>query len=145
VTVAVGERNWPFSFTDDVRFADLDAMGHLNNVAFLAFLESARVAYVVSADPTHDPGAAGDFGFVVAEAKIAYRSPGHYGERIETRLRPTVVGRSSFRIEFEMRVGQRLLADGYDVTVTYDTATASSTPIPPVLRTRLLADGAKER
>ena len=38
--------DWPFSFTDEVRFADLDAMGHLNNVAFLAFFESARVAYV---------------------------------------------------------------------------------------------------
>ena len=34
----------PFSHADEVRFSDLDINGHLNNVAFLEFLESARVA-----------------------------------------------------------------------------------------------------
>lgn len=145
MTVPVSRSGWPFSFTDEVRFADLDAMGHLNNVAFLAFLESARVAYVVAADPTHDPGRASDFGFILAEAKISYRSPGHYGELIETRLRPSTVGRSSFRIEFEMRVGERLVAEGYDVTVTYDHVNARSIPIPVALREQLVADGALQR
>jgi acyl-CoA thioester hydrolase len=137
--------DWPFSFTDEVRFADLDAMGHLNNVAFLAFLESARVAYVVSAEPAHDPGETSDFGFIVAEIMIAYRSPSRYGEQIETRLRPKTVGRSSFRIEFEMRVGERLVAEGHDVTVAYDQVAAKPVPIPAVLRDRLLADGAIAR
>jgi acyl-CoA thioester hydrolase len=141
----MSESDWPFSFSDDVRFADLDARGHLNNVAFLAFLESARVAYVVSTDPAHDPGQASDFGFIVAEIQIAYRSPGRYGERIETRLRPTSVGRSSFRIDFEMRVGDRLVAEGYDVTVSYDQVAGKSMPIPAVVRERLLADGALQR
>jgi acyl-CoA thioester hydrolase len=137
--------DWPFSFTDEVRFADLDAMGHLNNVAFLAFLESARVAYVVAADPAHNPGQASEFGFILAEAKISYRSPGRYGELIETRLRPKTVGRSSVRIEFEMRVGERLVAEGYDVTVTFDHHRGESIPIPASLRERLIADGALPR
>ena len=137
--------DWAFSFFDEVRFADLDSMGHLNNVAFLAFVESARVAYACQALPGRDPGAAGDFGFVVVEAKITYRSPGRYGERIETLLRPGAIGRSSFACEFEMRVGERVLADGYAVIVTYDQAAARSTPIPPPLRERLLADGAVPR
>src|ERR1019366_7594021 len=80
--------DWPFSFTDEVRFADLDAMGHLNNVTFLAFFENARVAYVRDAIPDHDPGQYADFGFMVVETKIAYRSAGRYGEAIETLLRP---------------------------------------------------------
>ncbi len=137
--------DWPFSFSDDVRFADLDAMGHLNNVTFLVFFENARVAYVTDAMASHDPGRLGDAGFVVAETKIAYRSPGRYGERIETLLRPGMIGRSSFSCEFEMRVGERLLAEGYAVLVAYDTAAAKPMPVPAALRERLLADGAVPR
>ena len=66
----------PFTHSDEVRFSDLDVMGHLNNVAFLVFFESARVAYARSVMPEHNPGSAGEFGFMVVEAKITYRSPG---------------------------------------------------------------------
>jgi len=135
---------WPFRFADEVRFADLDAMGHLNNVSFLAFFESARVAYVLDAVPDHDPGQTDDFGFMVVEVRITYRSPGHYGETIETALRPATVGRSSFRCDFEMRVGERVLADGHAVMVTYDHRAARSIPIPVALRERLMADGGRE-
>ena len=137
--------DWPFSFSDDVRFADLDAMGHLNNVTFLVFFENARVAYVTEALGAREPGGVAGPGFVVAETKIAYRSPGRYGERIETLLRPGTIGRSSFSCEFEMRVGERLLAEGYAVMVAYDTGAAKPVPVPGPLRERLLADGAVPR
>ena len=35
---------WAFTHSDEVRFSDLDVLGHLNNVAFLVFVESAREA-----------------------------------------------------------------------------------------------------
>ena len=90
---------WPFSFSDKIRFSDLDTQGHLNNVAFLVFVESARIAYAVSvAEPDEAPfGTQTDYTFMVVEVKIAYRSPGQFGETIETRLRPSQVGRSSSR------------------------------------------------
>jgi acyl-CoA thioester hydrolase len=141
----VSDVDWPFRLTDEVRFGDLDAMGHLNNVAFLTFLESARVAYAIAADPGYAPGQGGDLGFVVAEVKIAYRSPGHYGDLIETRIRPTNIGRSSFRADFQMRVGERLLADGHSVLVAISAAAGPPTEIPPALRERLIADGALAR
>ena len=137
--------DWSFSDRDEVRFADLDSQGHLNNVAFLVFFESARVAYVRSVAPEYDPGAADGLGFMVVEAKITYHSPGRYGEAIDTLLRPTTIGRSSFRCDFEMRVGDRVLADGYAVMVSYDHVAAKSIPVPDVLRRRLLADGAQQR
>lgn len=141
----MSDADWRFSFTDEVRFADLDVQRHLNNVMFLVFFESARVAYVQSLVSECDPGLAGEFGFMIAEVKITYRSPGRYGERIDTLLRPSTLGRSSFRLECEMRVGERVLADGYAVIVAYDLAAARSMPIPELLRERLLADGARPR
>ena len=79
-----------------------------------------------------------DFGIVVAELKISYRSPGQYGERIETTLRPACARASpASRTDFEMRVGERLLADGYSVQVIYDREERRPMPIPPALRERL--------
>ena len=141
----MSDGDWSFTDTDEVRFADLDSQGHLNNVTFLVFFESARVAYVRSVAPEYDPGSADGLGFMVVEAKITYHSPGRYGEAIDTLLRPTTIGRSSFRCDFEMRVGDRVLADGYAVMVSYDHVAAKSIPVPDVLRRRLLADGAQQR
>ena len=135
---------WAFSHSDEVRFADLDVMGHLNNVAFLVFAESARVGYMRVLMPNRDL-VAGDFGVMIAETKIRYRAPGHFGERIETRLRPADLGRTSFRVDFEMRVGDRVIADGYTVMVLYDRSAARPMSLPKALRQRLAADGARER
>lgn len=35
-----------FSIVQRVRFGDLDAMGHLNNVEFLRYFETARIAFM---------------------------------------------------------------------------------------------------
>jgi len=142
---ANGPSPWPFSHSDEVRFSDLDMLGHLNNVAFLVFLESARVAYVRTRLPSGEPLIPAGFGVVVAETGISYRSPGQLGERIETLLRPDEVGRSSFRLDFEMRVGERVIADGHSIMVFYDRAAERPAPLPALLRARLLADGARER
>jgi acyl-CoA thioesterase FadM len=85
------------------------------------------------------------FTFMVVEVKISYRSPGQFGDRIETRLRPSTVGRSSFHMDFEMRVSERLLADGYSVLVSYDPVAGRSIAVPQPLRERLIADGAQQR
>jgi len=145
--VSEAESSWPFSFSDKIRFSDLDTQGHLNNVAFLVFVESARIAYAVSvAEPDEAPfGTQTDYTFMVVEVRIAYRSPGQFGETIETRLRPSSVGRSSFTTDFEMRVGERLLADGHSVLVTYDPVGQRPIPVPDALRARLIADGASQR
>jgi acyl-CoA thioester hydrolase len=127
---------WPFTHTDRVRFGDLDAMGHLNNVAFLQFFESARIAFLKTLIPEHDPTQPSDFGLIFAECKINYRSPAFFDEDIATSVRPAEIARSSFRIEFEMRAqrDERLLAEGYGVLVGYRYAEAKAAPLPDRVR-----------
>lgn len=133
---------WPFSYVDRVRFGDLDAMRHLNNVAFLGFFESARIAYVTSLAPEHRPEEPDDFGLIFAECHINYRSPALFDEDIRTWIRPGDLARSAFRTYFEMRSerDERLLAEGYGVLVGYDYAAGRSTPLPEPLREALAAD-----
>lgn len=136
---------WPFSYVDRVRFGDLDAMRHLNNVAFLGFFESARIAYVTSILPGHradSPEENDNFGMIFAECHINYRAPAFYDEDIRTWIRPSSIARSAFRTEFEMRSERddRLLAEGYGVLVGYDYAAGRSRPLPDALRAALQAD-----
>jgi acyl-CoA thioester hydrolase len=130
---------WPFTHTDRVRFSDLDAMGHLNNVAFLQFFESARIAFLKDLIPEHDPTDPSDFGLIFAECRINYRSPAFFEEDIATSVRPSEIARSSFRIEFEMRSERdgRLLAEGYGVLVGYRYGEGRAAPLPDRAREAL--------
>jgi acyl-CoA thioester hydrolase len=67
-----------YTHTERVRFGDLDAMRHLNNVVFLRYFETARIAYQREILPAHDPSnpERDEFGIIFAECHINYRSPG---------------------------------------------------------------------
>lgn len=133
---------WAHCHVDRVRFADLDAMRHLNNVTFLTFFESARVEYIshlLGSDPMTRQ--AEQFGLIFAECKINYRAPAFLGEEIRTCVRPAEIARSSVKLDFAMHaVGDdRLLAEGYGVVVGYDYAAGRSMPLPDSFKAALNA------
>jgi acyl-CoA thioester hydrolase len=128
-----------FSVVQKVRFGDLDAMQHMNNVEFLRFFETARIEYIQTLAPEHVPTSTSTFGFIFAECHIAYRSPAHYGEEIRTFIWPAELRRSSLKLGFEMRVDadDRVVADGWGTLVGYDYTAGRTQPIPDDLRGRI--------
>jgi acyl-CoA thioester hydrolase len=122
-----------------VRFGDLDAMRHLNNVVFLRYFETARIAYLRELVPAHDPAHPenDEFGLIFAECHINYRSPVHFDEDVEVHCSIGTVRRSSFRVEFDMRVEGRLVAEGYGVLVGFDYNAQQAAPLPDSVRGRL--------
>lgn len=137
---------WAFTHADQVRFGDLDAMRHLNNVAFLQFFESARIAYITGIVPSHRPTEPeDDWGLIFAECHINYRAPAFFDEPIRTHVRPTHLRRSSVRIAFLMTsdTDGRVLAEGWGALVGYDYVAGRSCPLPATLTDVLLAAGAE--
>jgi acyl-CoA thioester hydrolase len=128
-----------FSIAQRVRFGDLDAMQHMNNVEFLRFFETARIEYIATLAPEHVPTERSQFGFIFAECHIAYRAPAFYGDDIRTFIWPAELRRSSLRLGFEMRVeaDDRLVADGWGTLVGYDYDAGRAQPIPDALRARI--------
>jgi acyl-CoA thioester hydrolase len=128
-----------FSMTQRVRFGDLDAMQHMNNVEFLRFFETARIEYIATIAPDHTPTSRSAFGFIFAECHIAYRAPAFYGDEIRTFIWPQELKRSSIRLGFEMRVEERdeTVADGWGTLVGYDYEAGRAQPIPDNLRARI--------
>jgi acyl-CoA thioester hydrolase len=112
----------------DVRFADTDAMGHVNNAVYLTYCESARIAYWT--DVTGEPvrlGTEGAESLILAEARITYRAPAFHGETITVETRTTRLGRSSFTLEHRLTAGvpdgpARLVAVSESILVRYDYA-----------------------
>jgi acyl-CoA thioester hydrolase len=137
---------WPFSFVDTVRYGDLDANRHLNNVVYLQFFEDARIAYVASLIPGRNPTESEDFGLIFAEAHVNYRAPAFYEETVRTWIRPFALRRSSFRVAFRMVAESdgRLLAEGWGALVGYDYPAGRAVPLIEELTTALRLAGAAD-
>jgi YbgC/YbaW family acyl-CoA thioester hydrolase len=130
---------WAYSQIDRVRFADLDARGHLNNVALLTFFEAARIMYLRNCfgeEDAHD--------LILVSQHIDYRAPGGLDDELRTLLRPTEIRTKSFRLGFEIRREENatLVAEGSGVYVAYDYANSASKALSPEMCARLQEDTA---
>lgn len=125
---------FPFVHYETARFSDLDGMGHVNNAVFSVYIEQARLAWFgrYAADepmPLHD--------VILARTEIDFRSQVGGGETVAVGVRPSRVGTKSFEFEFELRVGDRLVAEAKSVLCGYDYGSGHSIEVPERWRRRL--------
>ena len=122
----------------EVRFADTDAMGHVNNASYMTYCEIARAAYyeAVTGQPLPLGTHGASEGMILAEARISYRSPAFYGETLVIEARVGRIGRSSFTQEFRLtapdsRCGrERVVAVSESTQVMYDYSAERPIPVP---------------
>ncbi len=122
----------------EVRYGDTDALGHVNNATYLAYLEAARAGYyaAVAGRPFGTGPDAQRHVFVIAEARIAYRQPAFFGEPIVVEARVAWASRSSFGLEYRVVseggpiAPARLIADGETSQVMFDVGAGRPTRIP---------------
>jgi acyl-CoA thioester hydrolase len=130
-----------FVHRERVRFGDLDANAHLNNVVYLRYFETARIAFMRDLFPGHDPASpeASRGGLIFAECHIGYRSPVHFDEDVAIECSIGEIRRSAFRMNFEMKVDERLVAEGYGWLVGFDYGAQKAARLPEPLREALEA------
>lgn len=111
-----------------VRFADTDAMGHVNNAAYLTYVELARIDWwTARTGEALEREEGRDQGLILAEAEIAFRSPVFFGETVVVETRPGRLGRTSLGVEHRLTASRaggpiRLVATCRSVLVRYDYA-----------------------
>ena len=129
----------------EVRLADTDAMGHVNNAAYLTYVEIARVAYYeqVTGQPLPLGVHGSEEGMILAEIRMTYRSPAFYGETLTVESRVERIGRTSFQMVHritapESRYGPaRLVAVADSTLVSYDYTDERPIPVPDEWRTAM--------
>ncbi|HEU0007058.1 MAG TPA: thioesterase family protein [Terriglobia bacterium] len=129
----------PFKFSThiEVRFRDLDALGHVNNAVYLTYFEIARLHYWKKLFGSE---AFTRHSFVVVRAECNYRSPAHAGEVLQVFARVSELKRSSFIFEYEIVEAHtgRIVADGSTVQACFDPEVKRAKPIPHDLRDPIL-------
>jgi acyl-CoA thioester hydrolase len=122
----------------ELRFRDLDAVGHVNNVVYLTYMETARIQWWIEVTGHRDFR---NFGMILARTEIDYKAPASWGDRLEVGVRCASIRRSSFVLEFRVADpdGGRVFAEARKVLVHYDYDAGRSVPLPEALREKLKA------
>lgn len=123
----------------DVRFRDIDALGHVNNATVLTFVETARVPYMVAVGMSSAQAHIGDIAFIVAHINCNFRRPIFYGQHVEVGTRTVSIGRTSLKLEHRVEAAGQLVADGACILVHYDYAANQSIPITPDMTAKIEA------
>ncbi|MFI2640212.1 acyl-CoA thioesterase [Streptomyces sp. NPDC018610] len=98
-----------------LRWADMDAYGHVNNVVFLRYLEEARIDFLFRPDKEFKQGS------VVARHEIDYkRQLVHRHEPVDIELWVTEVKAASFTLGYEVKDGDTVYVRASTVIVPFD-------------------------
>jgi acyl-CoA thioester hydrolase len=119
---------------EKIRFSDTDMIGHVNNVAFAALIESGRVAFTHSGVVTGMPS---NLLIVMARIEIDYRAELHWPADIDVGSRLLRIGNSSFSIGNGVFHGDLCAATSITTLVVIDRSSRKSTPIPAAVRVEL--------
>jgi acyl-CoA thioester hydrolase len=119
------------------RWDDNDVYGHVNNVRYFAFFDTAINAWLIREGglDIHGGGVIG----VCAESHCSYSAAIAFPDAVEVGLRAGQVGNSSVRYELAVfkACAAEPAATGWFVHVFVDRATRQPVPLPPPLRTAL--------
>ncbi|MEU2441157.1 acyl-CoA thioesterase [Streptomyces rubradiris] len=100
-----------------LRWADMDAYGHVNNVVFLRYLEEARVDFLFRPDKEFKQGS------VVARHEIDYkRQLVHRHEPVTVELWVSEIKAASFTLAYEVKDDDLVYARASTVIVPFDFA-----------------------
>ncbi|MEV5358316.1 thioesterase family protein [Streptomyces sp. NPDC093516] len=98
-----------------LRWADMDAYGHVNNVVFLRYLEEARIDFLFRPDKDFQQGS------VVARHEIDYkRQLVHRHHPVDVELWVTEIRAASFTLTYEVKDGDQVYVRASTVIVPFD-------------------------
>lgn len=121
-------QRWMF---DNVRYADTDRQGHVNNAVFATFFETGRVALLYAPEGGLAlPGTE----FVIARLEIDYRAEIRWPGRIAIGTTVAAVGRSSLTLEQALFQDGTCAARARSVIVLIDQGSRRSAALGPAAR-----------
>lgn len=131
-----------------IQWGEMDALGHVNNVVYFRYLESARVAHIHALGfdklrfvPTEIDGRSVHVGFILQSVQARFRKPLFYPDRLIITTRLVNIEDDRFTLAHEIiSTQQRVVAAvGEGTIVTYDYDAHTKVRVPAIVRDKLLA------
>jgi acyl-CoA thioester hydrolase len=129
-----------------VRWGDIDLLGHVNNIKYLQYFESARVEYLMRIGMEAPGTAWREFGFILSGVECRYKAPVTFPDTLSVGARVSVLGDERLVFQhaaYSHKLG-KLAALGEAFLVAYDYAESRRTAIPSDLRSSIVALEGKE-
>ncbi len=127
-----------YSIPIELRFADLDAYGHVNNATYFTYLETARTKlfYDKFIEFMNQ-----SLLFLVVKAECEYKLPIELEDEVIVSLEMARVGNSSFDISYVLHNGNgKVFGLAKTVMVCYDGKAKKTTRIPESFKQLLLSN-----
>jgi acyl-CoA thioester hydrolase len=126
----------------DVRVAwgEMDALRHVNNVAYFRYFESARIAYLEKAGLYESMKQTG-IGPILASIQCKFKIPLTYPDTVSVGTRIPRIEEDRFLMEYRAvsHKAQAVAAEGECVIVTYDYRENKKTRLPEEVKKRILS------
>jgi len=127
--------DFPASISLPVEWGQMDAFGHVNNIVYFRYFESARIAYfektgILAHMQSHDVGP------ILGHTQCRYRLPLTYPDTVTVGARVIDLGDDRFEMAYRV-VSQRaasVAAEGTATVVYLNYKTASKIEVPRVIR-----------
>ena len=123
----------------EIRFPDIDALGHVNNAIYLTYFEHARVHYWQ--DVLH--WNLRENGVIVARTEVNYLKPVTLEDKIACYVRTTRIGTSSFDLSHVLvkvtSNGEEICTTGKTVCISYDYELNKPVPLRDKERQKIIA------
>jgi acyl-CoA thioester hydrolase len=103
----------------DVRFNDVDGMGHVNNALYLTYLEHCRMRFFTEVAGSKSER---DFPFILAHAALDYKVPIKMNAQPQVKMWTSRIGGKSWDFDYEIKDRKTAVvyATGKTVQVAYD-------------------------
>ena len=124
-----------------VRWGDMDLLGHVNNIMYLQYFETARIEYMVRAGLGPPGPAWREHGFIVASLDCRFRAPVTYPDTLSVGARVAALGDDRIIIEhaaYSQKLG-KIAAEGDALLISYEYAAGRRSPLPQTFREAVLA------
>ncbi len=127
-------KHYPITYKQVVAWGDMDAFGHVNNVMYYRYIESARIAYMQALDVFSL-----DVYTVVSTNQCKYLAPVFYPDTLQIGARVVELRNSAFRMHYILwsKQQQRMVAEAEAVVVFVNKTDLKKTAIPDFLKERI--------
>mgnify|MGYP001163876745 FL=1 len=115
-----------------IRFADIDAMGHVNNAVYLSYFELTRVHYFNKL-----LGENWDWetkGIILAHTELSFIKPIELNNEAFIEMEIGNIGTKSFTFHYTIKVDGQITTKGSSTLVAFNTQLQKSIPIPAEMK-----------
>ena len=120
-----------------LRFNDIDMMGHVNNAVIMEYLDLAKSYYFAAAGIPVTPDE-GDFTVMIVHHDIDFRRQIHIKDRVEVQTQTTHIGNKSMELTLRVMANGELACECRRVKSGYLRSTGTSAAIPAELKMQVL-------